>query len=307
MPIDPQAHALLHALDQQAAVDFTTIDAPTFRASFAAPAPTSPPEPVGRTEEILIEGSQHHLRLRLYAPAGKGPWPVTLYFYGSGFAVGSIEQVDPICRALAARAQTLVLSVDYRLAPESPFPAAVEDALAALHWLREHVARYGGDASRIAVAGDSAGGNLAAVLAQLARDEGIPLRHQLMMYPPLDASSDSASYRRLATGYGFTAAWMDWFWRQYLSDPAHAADLRVSPLRQPKLEGLASATIFTAEYDILRDDAEAYATALRAAGVEVRLKRWPGQLHGFVLMQGQIDAADAALNEAAAALRQAFA
>ncbi|WP_266159824.1 alpha/beta hydrolase [Dyella silvatica] len=307
MPLNAQARAFVDAFEALPAVDFSTISAADFRTAFAAPIAEASGDEVERVEDRLIDTAAGPLRLRLYIPAGTGRLPVTLYFFGSGFVIGSLEWTDHICRALANRAGSLVVSVDYRLAPEAPFPAAVEDALSALHWVHGHIAEWGGDAQRLAVAGDSSGGNLAAVLAQLARAEGIGLRHQLLLYPPLDAAADTPSYRELATGYGFTAAWMLWYWRQYLPDARSAQDVRASPLRQTDLRGLPSATIFTAECDILRDEAEAYANALQAAGVAVELTRWPGQIHGFILMQGLLDDAELALNAAAAALRRAFA
>ena len=306
MPLHPQIRAFVEAFEAQTTIDFASIDAPTFRTAFSVPMPVEPGDPVARIEDRLIDGPGGPLRLRIYVPASAGTWPVTLYFFGSGFVVGRPEQADSICRALARRADTLVVSVDYRLAPEAPFPAAVDDALSALDWVYRHAAELGGDTSRVAVAGDSAGGNLAAVLAQQARRRGLALRHQLLLYPPLDAAMDSDSWQQLATGYGFTAAWMHWYWRQYLPDASAAADVRASPLHEPDLHGLPSATVFTAEYDLLRDEAEAYAAALQAAGVAVMLKRWPGQIHGFLLMAGLVDAAEQALDEAAAALRHAF-
>lgn len=306
MPLNSQARAFVDAFEALPPVDFSTISAADFRTAFAVPTAAIGDE-VARVEDHLIDTDVGPLRLRLYIPEGAGPLPVTLYFFGSGFVIGSLELTDHICRALARRAGSLVVSVDYRLAPESPFPAAVDDALDALHWVRRHIGHWGGDAQRIAVAGDSSGGNLAAVLAQLARAEGIALCHQLLFYPPMDAAADTPSYRELATGYGFTAAWMQWYWRQYLPDPASARDVRASPLRQKDLHGLPSATIFTAECDILRDEGEAYAHALEEAGVAVELTRWPGQIHGFVLMLGLMDDAETALDAAAVALRHAFA
>jgi acetyl esterase len=157
------------------------------------------------------------------------------------------------------------------------------------------------------VAGDSAGGNLAAMLAQQARHHGIPLRHQLLFYPPLDAAMDTDSWRTLASGYAFTATQMQWYWRQYLPDAASAANTRASPLREQDLQQLPGATIFTAEYDLLRDEAETYARLLQQAGVAVTLKRWAGHIHGFLLLADQLDDVDPALDTAAAALRQAFA
>lgn len=306
MPLHPQVQAVVEAFKAQPPIDFAHISAVEFRAAFNLPPASRPCDPVARIEDRSMAGPGGPLRLRLYVPQGAGPWPVTLYFFGGGFVFGSVEITDHICRALAHRARTLVVSVDYRLAPEAPFPAAVEDACAALRWVLQHAANDGGDASRIAVAGDSAGGNLAAVLAQWAREQGMVLRHQLLLYPPMDAAGDSDSYREFANDYAFTAAQMDWFWRQYLPSTAMHEDVRASPLRQRELRGLPAATVFTAEYDPLRDEGEAYARALQAAGVRVAHKRWPGQIHGFLLLSDVLDDADLALDEAASALRSAF-
>jgi acetyl esterase len=307
MPLDPQARAFVEALEKQPAIDFSTISAVEMRAAFIVPPPTHVVDSVARIEDRLIDSVAGPLRLRLYIPESAGSLPITIYFFGGGFATGKPEQSDHICRALARRADCLVASVDYRLAPEAPFPAAIEDSLTALHWLHRNAAEWGGDPTRIAVAGDSAGGNLAAALAQLARSDGLLLRHQLLFYPPLDAAGDTASYREMATGYGFTAELMRWYWRQYLADAVARDDVRASPLRQTNLHGLPGATIFTAECDPLRDEGEAYAYALRRAGVPVELKRWQGQIHGFMLMPDLFDAAEQALDEAARALRRAFA
>jgi acetyl esterase len=307
MPLHPQALTVLKVFEAQPKVDFTRISAAEFRVASALAPPNKPGDPLERIEDRFIDGPGGPLRLRLYVPQGAGPWPVTLYFFGGGFVVRNVEITDHICRALARRANTLVVWVDHRLAPEAPFPAAVEDACAALSWVSQYAADCGGDAQRLAVAGDSAGGNLAAVAAQWARDEGIALRHQLLIYPPTDAAGNTVSYRELGQDYGFTSTWMDWYWRQYLPMAAMYDDVRASPLRQRNLHGLADATVFTAEYDLLRDEAEAYAHALQEAGVGVVLKRWAGQLHGFLQLSDAIDDADVALNEAALALRRAFA
>lgn len=307
MPLHPQVRAFLGAIEAQPAIDFTTITAAEFRSIMAPPPAFISAGIAVRVEERQISGPGGALSLRLYMPSGTTQLPITLYFLGGGFTIGRPEQWDHICSALAKRANTIVVSVGYRLAPENPFPAAVEDAFAALRWTIEHGSEFDGDTSRIAVAGDSSGGNLAAVLAQVASAKGIRLRHQLLFYPALDARGDTISYRQFATGYWFTAAWMDWYWRQYLPDRSMAADARVSPLRFVDLRKLPSATVFTAEYDILRDEAEAYATALVQAGVPVQSKRWLGQIHGFLYMIEQFDDAKSALDEAAATLRSAFA
>jgi len=306
MPVHPQTKAFIKAFEAQPALDVARMDAPALRAALSMPQPAKA-DPVAGIKDLLIDGPGGPLRLRIYVPEGQGPWPVTLYFYGGGFVIGRPEQSDHICRALAHRAAALVVSVDYRLAPEAPFPAAVDDALAALTWLNHHAEEIGGDATRLAVAGDSAGGNLAAVMAQQARHHGILLRHQLLFYPPLDAAMNTDSWRELASGYAFTAALMRWYWHQYLPDAASAADTRASPLRERDLRDVPAATIFTVEYDILRDEGEAYAGVLQAAGVPVTFRRWLGHIHGFLLLGEQVDDVESALDAAAAALRCALA
>jgi acetyl esterase len=231
---------------------------------------------------------------------------MTLYFHGGGFVIGSPDTTDGICRTLAERAHCLVISPHYRLAPEAPFPHGLDDCRRALKWAHDHAREIGGVAKKISLAGDSSGGNFAAVIAQMSRADGPLLCHQLLLYPVLDRNFDRPSYREFEEGYLLSAELMRWFWRQYV--PADlAADWRVSPARQVDLNGVAPATIFTAEYDVLRDEAEDYASRLRDAGVPTILKRWDGQIHGFLLQQGAIDDADAALSEAAEALREAFA
>ena len=307
MPLHAQARAFLDHWNAQPPIDFDRIDAPSLRTSMALPVSSSA-DPVARIDDMWIDRPAGRLRLRVYTPeSSPRPWPTTLYFYGGGFVLGRPEQSDPICRALARRANTLVVSVDYRQAPEAPFPSAVADALDSLRWVQDNAGALGGDATRIAVAGDSAGGNLAAVLAQQLSRHDVALRHQLLIYPPLDPAMATSSWRDLATGHGLTAPWMRWYWRQYLPDERAARDPRASPLLAADLQGLPAATIFTAEYDPLRDEAEAYATALREAGVPVTLRRWNGQIHGFMLMPDWMDDAATAYEEAAAALRNAFA
>jgi len=200
----------------------------------------------------------------------------------------------------------MVVSVDYRLAPEAPFPCALEDAISALSWARAHAEELGGIAGELAVAGDSSGGNLAAALAQVARDEGIALRHQLLFYPVLDCCFDTLSYATYRDGLFLTEAMMRWFWGQYLAQGGAPEDWRASPLRRRNLSGLPSATIVTAEYDVLRDEAESYAERLRDASVAVEVRRWAGQIHGFLLFDGVVDDATTAVEEAGAALGRAF-
>ena len=245
--------------------------------------------------------------MRLYHPAGAGPFPITLYIHGGGFVIGTPDTTDGISRTLAAGANRLVISPDYRLAPEAPFPAASRIAGKRCAGRIAIGRRSAAMRTRMAVAGDSSGGNFAAVIAQMSRRDGPSLRHQLLLYPVLDHDFATRSYVDFTSGYLLTAEMMRWFWRQYLPNGELAGDWRASPGRQADLRDLAPATIFTVEYDVLRDEAESYAARLKEAGVPTMMKRWAGQIHGFLLQQGIIDDADSALDEAARALRAAFA
>ena len=231
-----------------------------------------------------------------------------MYFHGGGWVIGSLETHDGTCRELAAGAGCVVVSVDYRLAPEHRYPAAAEDCYAATRWCAEHAAELAIDARRIAVGGDSAGGNLAAVVAQMARDRGGPgLVLQLLVYPVTDHDFGTASYRDNAAGYLLTAADMRWFWGHYLGDDtARGAEPYASPLRAASLAGLPPALVITAELDPLRDEGEAYARALEAAGVAAKLHRYDGMIHGFFGMSAIMDQAVAAVREATGTLRFAF-
>lgn len=296
MPPHPELHAFL--AERQVEPDLSSIAA--FREGFAIPRPAV----ACRSPVAIAERSIGALSARVYRPEGPGPFPVTLYFHGGGFVVGSPRTTDGICLALAEVARSLIVSVDYRLAPEARFPAAVEDASDALRWLATNAAELAGDPSKIAVAGDSSGGNLAAVVAQQARSA---LCHQLLIYPVLDAGCSTDSYRDHATGYLLTAKMMRWFWAQYLANASDADDVRASPLRAVDVSDVPSATIITAELDVLRDEAVIYANRLRAADVHVDLQEWPGQIHGFCLLQGLVGDADRALAAGGGALADAFA
>ncbi|UIF89901.1 alpha/beta hydrolase [Cupriavidus sp. UYPR2.512] len=313
MPLDPQARAVLEAMAAMPSPDFSTLRAADYRAALAAMPAFAPGDTIATQQDLTIDGAAGPLRARLYCPnqrpEGSTALPLVVYFHGGGFVLCGLDSHDNICRGLARRSGALVLSVDYRLAPEARFPAAADDAVAAVRWAAAHAAQLGADPARLAVAGDSAGGNLAAVACQQLRGSGIALRHQLLLYPYLDcsdAAAASASYRECAQGYFLSAAELDWYRAQYLANPADAADVRASPLHQRELHGLPPATIITAEYDPLRDQGEAYGEALQRAGGSATVRRWPGQFHGFISMQGMIDAASHALDTAAASLRQAF-
>jgi acetyl esterase len=248
--------------------------------------------------DVAVPGPGGDVPVRLFRPAD--PVGVVAYLHGGGWALGSLEGFDAVLRALAQASGALVAAVDYRLAPEHAFPAAVDDTLAAVRWL----AANGGD-GRLAVAGDSAGGNLAAVAARRLRAE-VPLRLQALIYPACDAGLNMPSHREFGTGYGLTADGMRRFWNLYLGG-ADGTDPDASPLRAEDLAGVAAAYVLTAEADVLRDEGEAYADRLRAAGVEVTQRRWPGTIHGFWRWQAAVEPARAAVGEVGAALHAALA
>jgi acetyl esterase len=225
---------------------------------------------------------------RVFRPHAAGPVPTVVYLHGGGFVIGDLDTHEAVCRELCREVEAVVVSVDYRLAPEHVFPAAVDDSYAALRAVAEHIDEYGGDANRLAVGGDSAGGNLAAVCAQLARADGLALAAQLLVYPAVDLLGEYESRVVNADGYFLTYADMQWFARQYLGmDETHpdaatlALDPRVSPLHATDLSGLAPAIVATAEFDPLRDEGDRYAQALADAGVRVEHRQFAGLIHGF--------------------------
>jgi acetyl esterase len=265
--------------------------------------------PLARVEDRSIPGPAGALSVRHYVPDGaRHPGPLVVYYHGGGWVVGSLASHDATCRYLASEAGIPVLAVDYRLAPEHRFPAAMEDALAALRWAAAEHALLGVDPARIAVAGDSAGGNLAAAVARLARREGGPRpAFQLLLYPVTDLSAKQPSYRLFPEGFFLTAGEMDWYRGHYLPDESAARDPRASPLLAGDLAGLPPALVVTAGFDVLRDEGEAYARALERAGVLVRLERHAGLIHGFANMFAVSRSCRAAMRAAATALARALA
>jgi acetyl esterase len=265
--------------------------------------------PVADVEDRLIPGPAGDLTVRIYTPEGAGPFPLVVFFHGGGWVLGDLDTHDPFCRALCSGADCLGVSVGYRLAPEHPFPAAVDDALAATRWVAAHAQKIGGDPERIAVAGDSAGGNLSAVTALRIRDEGGPaLRGQLLIYPALGYHTPpTASYLENAEGYGLTYEAARWFYAQYLADESQAANPHATPLLAPDLSGLPPALVITADYDVLRDEGERYVERLRAADVEARAARYDGVHHRFAEMIGILDQAEQAREEMCDWLRDVLA
>lgn len=271
-------------------------------------------QPVGEVRDVRVAGAEGELGARLYvpralirtSPAGPGD-PLLFFVHGGGMMFGDLETYDPLCRFLAERAGVRVLSVDYRLAPEHPFPAAVDDCWAAYRWTVEHAATLGADPDRIAVGGDSAGGYLSAVTAIQAAEAGLPVKHQLLVYPVTDMAETSESRRTFAHGFFLTREFIDLAERSYLHAEQDRRDPRVSVLFTEKLpDGLAPASVVTAGFDPLRDEGEAYARLLRDHGVPVDLKRYPGFIHGFVNVVGAGRTQRAAVAEIAAKLKAAM-
>ncbi|GAB0117901.1 alpha/beta hydrolase [Acidisoma sp. 7E03] len=272
-----------------------------------APQLQSPREPVAAVTDSSLATPATEIALRIYRGHGcpEEGAPCLVYFHGGGWVLGSRDTHDGICRWIANLAEACVVSVEYRLAPAAPFPAAIEDAMAAVRHVAAQATILGVAPGRIAVGGDSAGGNIAAVMALAARAGQIPpLAFQMLFYPVTDLSGEQESYRSRAEGYGLTTAAMLWFHRQYLPDPALAADWRASPLRAPNLGGLAPAFVLTAGFDPLHDEARDYAARLRAAGVAVVLDENPDQIHGFLSMDRFIPAARPSVARAVAAWRR---
>jgi acetyl esterase len=309
MPLDPQAQAFLDQIAAMGGQPLSSMGVAEARQAMEMLSQMRGAEvAVASVVDRTIPGPGGEIPVRIYTPNGTAPFPMLVYFHGGGWVLGSLGTHDGICRSLAAGAGCIVVSVDYRLAPEHRYPAAAEDCYAATQWCAAHAAELGADAARLAVGGDSAGGNLSAVVAQMARDRGGPrLVFQLLIYPATDAACDTISHRENAEGYLLTAQDMTWFWGHYLGDlQAHAAEPYASPLRAGNLAGLPPALVITAEFDPLRDEGESYAAALEHAGVAAKVSRYDGMIHGFFGMGAMIDRANAAVQEAAGTLRLAF-
>jgi len=307
MPVDPQIQSLL---DKGSGVPQThTLPIGEARRLYEARiAVMAPAAEVAKVVERSIDGPGGPMTLRIYTPTGGGSLPLMVFFHGSGFVLCSLDTHDGMCRNLAAGIGCVVVSVDYRLAPEHKFPAGPDDCLAATRWAAAHAAELGVDASRIMLAGDSAGGNMAAVTALRVRDEGGPaLVGQMLLYPVTDYHTPGTpSYAENGEGYGLTRDTMEWFWAHYLGNDAQADHPHASPLRAPDLSRLPAAYIVSAEYDPLRDEAERYGDRLRAAGVAVEITRRPGMNHGFLFWVGRVGGADSAMAEACAWGRRIF-
>ncbi|HKD66841.1 MAG TPA: alpha/beta hydrolase [Candidatus Binataceae bacterium] len=309
MPLEPQTKALLDAMTASgASLDFGQMSAAEARRQMEAnPVTRGNAEPVAKVEDRQIRGPGGALAVRIYTPEAPAPRPAIVYFHGGGWVLGNLDGSDAQCRALTNAAGCVTVSVDYRLAPEAKFPAPAEDCYAATLWVSENAASLGCDPRRIAVAGTSAGANLAAVVPLMARDRGRPaIAFQVLVYPITDGAMNTRSYQENAKGYFLTAASMAWFWNQYLSDEKDRIHPYASPINAADLRGLPPALVITAEFDPLRDEGETYAERLRASGVPVTCTRYDGTIHSFVSMSAILDAGKRAFEQIVAALKDAL-
>lgn len=307
MALDHQAKFILEQLEAAGSPPMSSLSPEEARLSTDFSALAGQPEDVGQVENCTIPGPGGEIPIRIYTPKGEGPFPSLVYYHGGGWVIGDLETVDVPCRLLTNRANCVVVSVDYRLAPEHKFPAAIEDAYAAAKWVVENGPSIQVDPSRVAVGGDSAGGNLAAVVSLMARDKNeIDLAYQLLIYPATNHSFETVSYRENADGYLLTKENTIWFWHHYLRNDEDGQNPYASPLLATDLSGLPPALVITAEFDPLRDEGEAYAQRLKEVGVQVEQTRYDGMIHGFFWMPGALAQGMDAINQAADALKLAF-
>jgi acetyl esterase len=307
MPLDPQVRTLLDQMEAQGgpSIDqMTPADARTMMRTLGTLAKY--PEERAPAHDRRIPGPAGEIPIRVYTPVAAAPLPVVTYFHGGGWVIGDVETHDATCQQIATSVPAVVVSVDYRLAPEHPFPAALEDCLAATRWVAAHAGELGADGSRLAVAGDSAGGNLAALVALQARDQGgPPIGFQLLVYPATELTCSFASHVENGDGYLLTSESIRWFLDHYIPE-ADRKGPDASPHFADDLSRLPPALIITAEFDPLRDEGEAYASRLEEAGVPVTLTRYDGMIHGFFGMDVALDGATRAVQQAVTALRQAL-
>jgi acetyl esterase len=315
MPLDPQAQALLDEMREAGAKPFEELSVPEAReASWAFLDLAGEPQEVGSVRDRYIPGPHADIHVRIYTPAagaggsnGSAARPALVYFHGSGWVIANIDIADRATRSLANSTGCVVVSVNYQKAPEHKFPVPFDDCYAATTWVAANAAELGVDPARIGVAGDSAGGNIAAAACLKARDEDGPaIAYQLLIYPATDCDWDKPSTIENAEGYMLQRATMEWFWNHYVRSPSDAENPLVSPLRAADVSGLPPAFIVTAEFDPLRDDGELYADRLRDAGVPVKYTEYKGMIHGFYWMTGVLDQARRLHDEIAQEVRAAF-
>ncbi len=303
MTLDLQVRAMIEAMAATDMPVWETLEPAVARQVMSTMTGAGGPKPeIARVEDVSIPTAFGRIGARIYRPSSRCDGLI-LFYHGGGWVLGDLDTADILCRTLALRTGCAVLSVDYRLAPEHPFPAAVDDSFAALRWAIEHVESLAGVRVPIIVAGESAGANLAAVVAMLARDAGIDLAFQLLFYPATDAACDTLSHEAFGQGPILTRSLIGWFWGHYVPEETARNDPRASPLRAGSFAGLAPALIQTAEHDPLRDEGEAYGAALAQAGVRTIVQRLPGLVHGYAGLASVISAADQAVADAAEAVR----
>lgn len=310
MPVTPEVQSILDFIAAAQGTPSEELDPEEMRAAYAALGAVESRPEVAAVTDHLVPGPGGDVPVRVYVPTdASGPRPVLVYFHGGGWVIGSVETHDGTARAIAAGSGVTVVSVDYRLAPEHPFPAAIDDSLAAVRWVVDNAADLGVDPTRLALGGDSAGGNLAAIAAQeLNTSGGHDVRFQLLIYPVTDGTLAHPSIDENAEGYFLTKATMTWFWQQYVGDGDWTGP-RVSPVHAPHdvLAASPPALVITAEYDPLRDEGESYAARLADAGVEVTATRYDGMIHGFFGMRDLVPEGKVAVEQACEALRDALA
>src|SRR5680860_136881 len=307
MPLDPQAQVIIDLINASGFGDVTAMTPDGVREQMRAMTASDESASVDRVEDLTIPGPAGDIPARLDARDADAPLPMLVWYHGGGWVIGDLETHDGICRDLANTIGCVVVSVEYRLAPEHQFPAAVDDGFAALRWVADHAGELGGDPARLAVGGDSAGGHLAAVTAIAARDADVQLVFQLLVYPAVEYEFERPSMIENAEGYMLTRDAMQWFYGHYLNDPSEGDDWRVTPTRAESLAGLPPAFVVTAEFDPLRDQGVAYADALAMAGNTVTATTYDGMFHGFFSMGAMVDRAKVAVDDAAVLVRDAFA
>ena len=305
MPVDNDTQAVLDLLTKLGAPDFSALSVEQARSMSLAP-PPAVPTAVHRVENREVQGSQCAIPIRIYHPEpGTATRGALVYFHGGGWVIGNLDSHDETCRRLCVGSGSMVISVDYRLAPETRYPGPMIDCYDVTAWAAREANNLGIDAGRIAVGGDSAGGNLAAAVALKARDQNGPsICFQLLIYPVTDANFTTGSYTANASGYFLTRSGMQWFWDHYVPTAAERKEAYAAPAQARDLKGLPPALVLTAEFDPLRDEGEAYARAMQAAGVEVSLTRYDGVVHGFFGMHATVAKAGLATAQAAKALKQ---
>lgn len=309
MALDPQVRALLDRIEQSGAPPYHTLPAVEARQMYdeaSLQLRGSPPQPY-RVDPLAIPGPASTLNSLLYRPSAELGLPALIYFHGGGYTIGSLQSHDCVCRALCVETGCIVISVDYRLAPEHKYPAALEDAWGATNWLVENAEELGVDPNRIAIGGDSAGGNLATVVCLMAKQAGAPrLVYQLLIYPGTDMSCSLPSHQAFAQGYRLTSELIDWFYDHYFSPGDDLNHWRASPLNAESFADLPPAFILSAGYDPLQDENRLYGERMSAAKVPVKHSHYEGMMHGFITMPGVLDKAGEALSECAAELRVVF-